>query len=310
MDDKLKRNEVKTDSEKPSVSRFAISILEAYVVFAIVAFLCALLLPAAETAREMQGLPPTLPFNVTEWDRWIYVSVLVGLTLITPIPFCLALLGVRRILPSHWKRYIIRRSELPSRPSQDPTPRERRIFIAVACVLGLITFLVLIYEETLYNPWPIPMPVKEQNRVEHPAGFSFIFPEGWKTIVIPSNPEHPIGGVPNSLITDPTTWRTRPTPHWSVRLCEVPPPTEEYTPVTFQGRNAFEQFNSGGGANTVYLYYALLFEREERWFEVIIEIPNGTFLGRERIVTRPREIEEYVATFRIQEDLSSRDDLK
>lgn len=288
--------------EEQSTSRpmLAISILEVYVCGAILGLLFGLLYPATEVAREMQGRAPALPapFDVREWSRATTLAAVACLTFIAPLFPCAVVLGIRRLLPKRWKKYIYWKRVGPPEPVRPMTWWERWVVIGVAGIVFTVPFLSLLYDELIRKPPPIPAPPLERNRIRHPAGFSLIFPEGWNPIIVPAEREE-FPFWPNSLVNDPSMWMRESGPRMAVIwLCDRPPRIDEYAPVEFQGREAYEWSSAGDGANSVFMQYELLFRREKGWYEFSFEVPNGTFLKRLRLTDLPGEVRQYARTFR------------
>ena len=298
MDDKNPSSNPWAKEERPSKPRFAISILECYVCFAIVVFACGFLYPAVEAARELRSLPSTLPepFDVNEWSRGYTLTAIVILVLAAPLFPCGLLLLIRTALPDRWKKYIVWRDEGRAEPVRPTTSRDRWICLGVLSCLCAAILLALIYENTLHDPLPIPEPPDERNRVEHPDGFSIIFPEGWETVVVPADPERLIRPT-NALIGHPAARKAYGLPQLSVMLCEERPAADGFSSVEFQGRPAFEWFDASGGANTIWMEYVLVFEREGRWFEFSFHMPNSTALNDTRTETLPPQVKQYANTF-------------
>ena len=164
----------------------------------------------------------------------------------------------------------------------------------VVAILSLILFLSwpILSHENVGKPLgeAIPSePPSEANRVEHPQGFSIVFPANWE-VQVGEGPQ--IDGTPRTIgfcsRSDAVIWLTN---QGSVQPSLGP----EFRPTTFQGQPAFasverkpDTFDDEG-----HFRYTLYFKRDGEWFSLVY------LLGRDR-PSLPPMMRYYFETFRAE----------
>lgn len=146
-------------------------------------------------------------------------------------------------------------------------------------IIGGLLVLVLypaINMGLFYGPWPWEHP-KEQNRVQHPEGFSIIAPRGWKhRICLQTDtlfPQDMIGLIPN------TKARLHPLVH-ALKFRQQPNIEEmkklpgysagRFSNGKFEGSDAYIYEGNAGK----FWEWKAIFARGSNWYEVAIMVPS------------------------------------
>lgn len=144
--------------------------------------------------------------------------------------------------------------------------------LIVIGVVGLLTGILLpgLARRTLFDPKP-KLPPLEKNRIHHPKGFSIIAPEGWMSVV------HTEPNVFYDSIFIAPKNRARFEPHIVAIQYENSDEAsksaeqEEYRKSEFLGLPAMV-FK---GRSARYHMWHAIFSKDDRWFAIMLMLPNG-----------------------------------
>ena len=167
----------------------------------------------------------------------------------------------------------------------------RRVVIAI---LGLASIVLMAWLLSEGDGRDIPnaMPV-ESNRIVHPAGFSIVNPENWKSKLVASSDPF----LPPGIFISPRS--TRVSRRHGASLQVTQPPKDRididgFSETEFQGQIAYKRLVTRSGSfmdDPPAMSYTLCFQRDGDWFEIRYSI----YSAHDDL---PDMIASYIDTFR------------
>lgn len=166
----------------------------------------------------------------------------------------------------------------------------------MGCLLGLGLGIVLcLMTESGETPWFPDGHPNESHRVNHPAGFSMVAPEGWLPEVFDERESVSEYHRPNGIQFWPTKDR-RYHPGFSVNQHTEKPmrALEGAKESVFQGKPSWKVERRADGASK-YDAMQIIFERGTNWYVIDFFMPEGCIAPQDKLP--PNEFEAYFDTF-------------
>ena len=143
---------------------------------------------------------------------------------------------------------------------------------------------------------PNAMPV-ESNRIVHPAGFSIVNPENWKSKLVASSDPF----LPPGIFISPRS--TRVSRRYGASLQVTQPPKDRididgFSETEFQGQIAYKRIATRSGSfmdDPPAMSYTLCFQRDGDWFKIRYSI----YSSHDDL---PDMIASYIDTFRYRKN--------